>query len=154
MRLLFPLIACVALSACLTSPKECQDIPSDPAAEQFDPSLGVNIAAMTKTEIGDYTQDIVAGTGDALVGADIVTIHYSAYLSNGTLIDQITDQPFTIDLRTQSTIGLADGMIGMSVGGQRLIVAPSELALGPCTNGPVPGNSTIVYKVELLSIGS
>ena len=40
MRLLFPLIACVALSACLTSPKECQDIPSDPAAEQFDPSLG------------------------------------------------------------------------------------------------------------------
>jgi FKBP-type peptidyl-prolyl cis-trans isomerase len=69
------------------------------------------------------------------------------------LIDEVQDQPFTIDLRTQSTIGLADGMVGMSVGGQRLIVAPSELALGPCGQGTIPGNSTIVYKVDLLSIG-
>lgn len=154
MRLLFPLIACVALSACLTSPKECTDIPSNPATEQFDASLGVDINSMTKTELGDYTQDLVVGTGDPLTDATIVTIHYSAYLKDGTLIDQVQDQPFTIDLRTQSTLGLADGMIGMNVGGQRLIVAPSEFALGACNNGQIPGNSTIVYKVDLLSIGS
>jgi FKBP-type peptidyl-prolyl cis-trans isomerase len=57
-------------------------------------------------------------------------------------------------LRSQSTIGLADGMVGMSVGGERLIVVPSELALGACNNGPIPGNSTLVYKVDLISIGS
>jgi peptidylprolyl isomerase/FKBP-type peptidyl-prolyl cis-trans isomerase FkpA len=154
MRLLFPLVACVALSACLTSPHECVNNPSNPATEQFASSLGVTIDSMTKTQIGDYTEDLVVGSGATLTVPDSVTIHYSAYLSNGTLVDQMEDQPFTIDLRTQSTIGLADGMIGMNIGGQRLIVAPSQNALGACDAGPVPGNSTLVYKVELLSIGS
>jgi len=45
-------------------------------------------------------------------------------------------------------------MIGMNVGGSRTIVVPSELALGACDNGSVPGNSTLVYKVDLLSIGA
>jgi FKBP-type peptidyl-prolyl cis-trans isomerase len=154
MRLFFPLIACVALSACLTEPKKCPVNPSDPATETFAASLGVDLSTMTKTELGDYTQDLTVGTGTTLSAPDVVTIHYSAYLTNGQLVDQIQDQPFTIDLRSQSTIGLADGMVGMSVGGERLIVVPSELALGACNNGPIPGNSTLVYKVDLISIGS
>lgn len=153
MRFLLPLVACLALGACL-EPKQCTGNPSDPATEQFASSLGVNIASMTRTQIGDYTQDLVVGTGQTLVNLDSVTIHYSAYLKDGTLVDQFVDTPFTVDLRGQSTIGLADGMLGMSVGGKRLIVVPSQYALGACPNGPVPGNSTLIYSVELLSIGS
>ena len=153
MRILLPLVACVALSACLTSPKECVVNPSDPATEVFADTLHVQIDSMAKTQLGDYTRDLVSGGGDLLSDPQVVTIHYSAYLKNGTLIDQIQDQPFTIDLRTQSTVGLADGMLGMSVGGTRLIVVPSQLGLGACDNGPVPVNSTIIYKVDLLSIG-
>lgn len=153
MRFLLPLVACLALGACL-EPNKCPNNPSDPTTEQFAPSLGVDLASMTKTQIGDYTQDLQIGTGAQLVTLDSVTIHYSAYLKDGTLVDQFQDTPFTIDLRTQSTVALADGMLGMSVGGKRLIVAPSQFALGPCPNGAIPGNSTIVYNVELLSIGS
>lgn len=153
MRALLPLVACLALGACLTSPKECVDNPSNPATEQFAASLGVDISSMSKTQLGDYTQDITGGTGATLTDPGPVTIHYSAYLSNGTLVDQV-DQDFSIDLRSQSTIGLADGMLGMQVGGERLIVAPSDNALGPCDQGNIPGNSTIVYKVDLITIGS
>jgi FKBP-type peptidyl-prolyl cis-trans isomerase len=108
---------------------------------------------MSKTLIGDYTQDLVAGTGPILDSLQVVQIHYTAYLVNGTLIDQVINQPFPIDLSQTATIGLADGMLGMNVGGTRLIVVPSALALGACPNGPVPGNSTLVYKVDLLQIG-
>ena len=152
MRLVLYFLPCVLLTACLTQPKECPDIPTNPATETFDPSLGVNLANMTRTGIGDYTQDLVVGTGATLAQLSVVEIHYSAWLVNGMLVDQIQDQNYPLDLRTGSTIGLADGMLGMNVGGERLIVSPSELALGACGKGGIPGNSTIVYKVDLLAI--
>ena len=152
MRLVLTLIPTVLLAACLTTPDRCPVNPSDPTHETFAPALGVDLASMERTDLGDYREDLVVGTGAALTTLGPVQIHYSAYLANGMLIDQVVDQPFSIDLDSRATIGLADGMLGMSVGGQRLIVVPSELGLGACDNGPVPGNSTIVYKVELLEI--
>jgi len=152
MRLVLTLLPSVLLAACFTTPDRCPINPSDPTHETFAPALGVDIATMERTNIGDYWKDLIVGTSDHLTTPSTVQIHYSAYLSNGTLIDQVTDQPFTLDLNARATVGLADGMLGMYVGGQRLIVVPSELALGACDNGPVPGNSTIVYKVELLAI--
>lgn len=153
MRLVPLLLPCVLLTACLTAPKDsCPDNPTNPATETFDPSLGVNLANMVRTNIGDYEQDLVVGTGPTLAKLALVEIHYSAWLVNGTLVDQIQDQNFPLDLSSRAPIGLADGMMGMNVGGERLIVAPSDNALGACGNGAIPGNSTLVYKVDLLSI--
>jgi FKBP-type peptidyl-prolyl cis-trans isomerase len=155
-RFVIFLLPCLLLGACLTEPKQCPVNPSNPAAETFAAplvSLGVNLDSMSKTMLGDYTRDLTPGTGALLDSLQVVQIHYTAYLVNGTLIDQVIDQPFPIDLSTTATTGLADGMLGMNVGGTRLIVAPSNLALGACPNGPVPGNSTLVYKVDLLQIG-
>ena len=154
MRLVLTLLSSILLAACFTGPDKCPSNPSDPTHETFDASLGVNIATMERTELGDYRKDLVVGTGAPLTTLATVQIHYSAYLSNGTLIDQVLDQPFPLDLNGRATVGLADGMLGMFVGGTRLIVVPSELGLGACENGPVPGNSTIVYRVELLAINN
>lgn len=152
MRLVLSLLPCLFLAACLTEPKGCGGNPSNPATEQFAPALGVDLTTMERTQFGDYRKDLVVGTGASLTTLRQVEIHYSAYLADGTLIDQVIDQPYALDLSTRATVGLADGMLGMAEGGQRLIVAPSDNALGPCTQGPVPGNSTIVYNVELLTI--
>ena len=152
MRKLLTLLPAILLTACLTTPDRCPINPSDPTHETFAPALGVDIATMERTELGDYRKDLVVGTGAALTSLANVQIHYSAYLANGTLIDQAIDEPFPLDLNARATVGLADGMLGMAEGGQRLIVVPSQLGLGACDNGPVPGNSTIIYKVELLAI--
>ena len=152
MRLVLTLLPAILLAACFTTPDRCPVNPSDPTHETFAPALGVDIAAMERTDLGDFRKDLVVGTGDPLRTLAVVQIHYSAYLANGTLIDQVVDQPFPLDLNARATVGLADGMLGMNVGGQRLIVVPSELGLGACENGPVPGNSTFVYKVDLLAI--
>ena len=153
MRLVLYLLPCMLLTACLsTTEPSCTDSPTDPSTETFDASLGVNLANMAKTGLGDYTQDLVVGTGATLSTLSVVEIHYSAWLVNGQLVDQVQTQNYPIDLRTGATLGLADGMLGMSVGGERLIVSPSANALGACGRGGIPGNSTIVYKVDLLSI--
>ena len=152
-RFVIFLLPCLFLCACLTSPKECVDNPSNPATQTFAASLGVNLDSMFKTNLGDYVQDVVAGSGAQLDSLQTVQIHYSAYLVDGTLIDQVVSQAFPIDLSTTATLGLADGMLGMKVGGTRWIVVPSANGLGPCPNGPVPGNSTLIYKIDLLQIG-
>jgi FKBP-type peptidyl-prolyl cis-trans isomerase FkpA len=152
MRRILTLLPTILLAACFTTPDRCPISPSDPAHETFAPARVVDLASMERTELGDYRKDLVVGTGAPLTTLTTVTIHYSAYLANGTLIDQVVDQPFPLDLGTRATVGLADGMLGMFVGGTRLIVVPSDLGLGACANGPVPGNSTIVYKVDLLAI--
>ena len=153
-RLALHLLPCLLLCACLTEPKQCESHPSDPATQTFAASLGVDLNEMQKTQIGDYTKDLVFGTGDLLDTLQPVQIHYSAYLVDGTQVDQQTSTPVAIDLSTNATIGLADGMLGMREGGQRLIVAPSEFAQGACPRGSIPGNSTLVYQVELITIGT
>ena len=153
MRSAIYLVACAFLAACLPETHSCPSVPSDPATETFAPSLNVDLSTMQKTQLGDYRSDLVVGTGAQLVNLSLVQIHYTAYLVDGTQVDNFVDQPFALDL-SRSTVGLADGMLGMNVGGQRLIVAPSNNALGACDQNNIPGNSTIVYKVELLEIDS
>jgi FKBP-type peptidyl-prolyl cis-trans isomerase len=154
MRSALCLTTCFLLAACLPAPEHCDARPSNPATETFAPSLSVDLTTMQKTQLGDYIKDLVVGSGQNLSTLANVQIHYQAWLVDGTQIDDFSATTVTLSLQTQATLGLADGMLGMNVGGQRLIVSPSNLALGACQNGTVPPNSTIIYKVELLAIGT
>jgi FKBP-type peptidyl-prolyl cis-trans isomerase FkpA len=147
------LLSAVVLTGCVTNPNRCEDShPTDPASQTFAPSLNVNLSQMTKSEVGVYTQDIVVGSGDKLLVPRLVSVFYAAFLVDGTLVDQSLQQTFQFDLRTNAALGLVDGMMGMNTGGRRLIVVPSDLALGACRHGSIPANSTLVYQIELVSI--
>lgn len=43
-------------------------------------------------------------------------------------------------------------MRGMRVGGQRKLIVPPELAYGPRGVGEIPGDATLEFEVQLLSI--
>jgi FKBP-type peptidyl-prolyl cis-trans isomerase len=153
MRVIAAFAVMLLVTGCLTHPDRCAAImPSDPATETFAPSLNVNLSQMTRTADGVYLQDFVVGTGDELTTATTVEINYTAYLPNGALVDQSSQGPVVLDLQTNAAAGVAEGMVGMNIGGQRLLVVPSNLALGPCGRGPIPPNSTLVYTIELLAI--
>jgi FKBP-type peptidyl-prolyl cis-trans isomerase len=40
----------------------------------------------------------------------------------------------------------------MKVGGKRTLSVPPELGYGPDDYGPIKGNSTLIFEVELLKV--
>jgi FKBP-type peptidyl-prolyl cis-trans isomerase FkpA len=100
-------------------------------------------------------EDLVVGTGATAAAGDTITVHYVGTLSNGQKFDSSYDRgtPFTFRLGAGSVIaGWDQGLVGMRVGGKRRLTIPPNLAYGSRGNGPIPGNATIVFEVDLISI--
>jgi FKBP-type peptidyl-prolyl cis-trans isomerase len=99
--------------------------------------------------------DEVVGQGPAAKSGDVVTVHYTGWLTDGTKFDSSLDrnQPFTFALGQQEVIaGWDQGVAGMKVGGKRKLTIPPDLGYGAQSNGPIPANATLVFDVELLKI--
>ena len=103
-----------------------------------------------------YT-DIKTGDGEEAKLGQIVTIHYTGWLTNGTKIDSTFDrgQPLSFRLGDANQVieGWNKGIVGMKVGGKRKLVIPPGLAYsGQSIGGIVPPNSTLVFEIELLGV--
>ncbi|HEY4215739.1 MAG TPA: FKBP-type peptidyl-prolyl cis-trans isomerase [Gemmatimonadaceae bacterium] len=157
MKRILSLLAVVALAGCTLDTGPGNN-PTDPSTETFAASLGVDIPTMTKTEAGDYYKDLVVGNGDVINGDAVVGFDYTGYLKNGTAFEtgsfDVASQQETID---QLILGLEDGLQGMAVGGERLIVVPSAYGFGNATiqgssGVTVPPNSTLVFDIKLTGV--
>jgi peptidylprolyl isomerase len=109
-----------------------------------------------KTASGlDYTE-IEAGTGVAPQTGDIVQVHYTGTLTDGTKFDSSHDrgQPLEFTLgRGQVIAGWDEGIALMKVGGKASLVIPPELGYGARgAGGVIPPNATLHFDVELVGI--
>ncbi|QQR65443.1 FKBP-type peptidyl-prolyl cis-trans isomerase [Candidatus Kaiserbacteria bacterium] len=102
------------------------------------------------------TDDVRIGTGDAVVKeGDAVTVHYIGTTQDGVKFDSSYDRgiPFIFTVGDGKVIeGWEKGLIGMKVGGQRILVIPGSMAYGNMQVGAIPPNATLVFAVELLEI--
>jgi FKBP-type peptidyl-prolyl cis-trans isomerase len=99
--------------------------------------------------------DVVIGTGDAVAVGDTVVVHYIGTLQNGQEFDNSNKrgEPFEFTLGAGKVItGWEEGIIGMQKGGKRILVVPAEKGYGKSGFGPIPGNTTLVFSIELLEI--
>ncbi len=93
------------------------------------------------------------GTGPRPTVDDTVTLHYVGTLVDGTEFDSSVrrGQPATFPLRALVPAWqLAVPM--MAVGDTIEIATPADLAYGPTGRGPIPGNATLLFRIELLGI--
>jgi len=120
--------------------------------------LGVDASSLgigaTKPEV--VMTDTLIGKGEmTVVFGDRVTINYTGRFVDGQVFDSTTGrgEPFQFVVGSGLVIeGLDTGIVGMKVGGKRTITIPPELGYGPADYGPIPGNSTLIFEVELLKI--
>lgn len=99
--------------------------------------------------------DVVIGEGKEVQSGDVVTVQYIGRLQNGQEFDNsyIKGQPFTFEIGSGRVIkGWDEGILGMKVGGQRILIIPASLAYGENGAGPIPGGAILVFAIELLEI--
>lgn len=102
-------------------------------------------------------EDIIVGDGTEARNGNLVTVHYIGVLSDGTPFDssRSRDKPFQFILGGGQVIqGWDRGILGMKVGGKRILVIPPDLAYGSSAAGAIPPNSTLIFEVELLDVSN
>jgi len=147
-------VALLALGACSNSDAGNMNGPSDPAAEVFASSLGVNLTQMTQRADRLYVQDLTVGTGAEATSGRQLRMRYTGWLRTGTQFDINTSaNGFSFQLGVGQVIpGWDIGVAGMRVGGRRRLVFGSEYGYGPRGSGPIPPNATLVFDVELVAV--
>ena len=114
------------------------------------------------TPRGEYSQtDVRVGTGAEALPGRALTVNYTGWLYNpsgqdgkGTQFDtSIGKTPYSFRLGAGQVIqGWDRGVAGMKVGGSRRLVIPPSLAYGAAGRGPIPGNATLIFDVDLLAV--
>lgn len=100
--------------------------------------------------------ELAPGGGVEASPGQSVTVHYTGWLTDGRKFDSSRDRgsPFTFNLGAGQVIrGWDQGVAGMRVGGRRRLEIPPELGYGSRGVGPIPGGATLIFAVELLSVG-
>ena len=108
--------------------------------------------------------DLKVGTGTQATTGVAVTVNYTGWLYSATAADNKGTQfdsslnpgrtPFTFTPGVSNVIsGWHQGVPGMRVGGVRRLVLPPSLGYGSQGNPPtIPGNATLIFDIELLSV--
>lgn len=119
------------------------------------PAPTLNMNDFIATTSGLKIKDEVIGSGAEAKAGDTVTVNYLGTLENGTKFDSSYDRntPFSTQIGVGKVIkGWDEGIVGMKVGGKRILVIPSDLAYGDQGQGPIPPKATLIFQVELLGI--
>jgi peptidylprolyl isomerase len=98
---------------------------------------------------------IEEGSGEKADSNDIVTVHYSGYLSDGEKFDSSIerDEALTFTLGVGQVIpGWEEGISLLSPGGKAKLFIPPQLAYGERDMGVIPPNSTLIFDVELIDV--
>jgi len=107
------------------------------------------------TATGLQYEVLKEGSGDSPKETDNVTVHYHGTLIDGTVFDSSVDrgQPATFPVNGVIP-GWVEALQLMNAGAKYKLFIPSNLAYGERgAGGAIGPNATLVFEVELISIG-
>jgi len=108
---------------------------------------------ITTTESGLQYEVISEGTGTKPSDASTVTVFYEGSLIDGTIFESSFETNDSVTFPLNGVIpGWTEGVQLMTVGSTYRFYIPSNLAYGPTETGPIPGNSVLIFRIELLDV--
>jgi FKBP-type peptidyl-prolyl cis-trans isomerase len=108
---------------------------------------------LTTTPSGLKYYDIKAGEGGSPKESSRVKVHYTGWLTDGTIFDSSVTRGQPAEFSLNGVIkGWTEGVGSMKVGGKRKLVVPPDLAYGEAGRPSIPPNSTLIFEIELLEI--
>lgn len=119
---------------------------------KLDAYLASNKITTAPTASGLIFIETQKGKGkDHPTATDVVTVHYTGTLLDGTKFDSSVDrgEPTTFPLN-QVIPGWTEAIQLMTKGSKAKLIIPSSLGYGPRGGGPIPPFSTLVFDVELI----
>jgi FKBP-type peptidyl-prolyl cis-trans isomerase len=128
-------------------------------ADPFDPATFAQYDSH-KAEPHALFGDVQVGTGAVAKSGSKVAVVYKGWLTNGSVFDQSHTDPatgkivaFQFAVGSGSVIqGWEEGIVGMKVGGTRLLVVPPAVGYGAAGKGSVPANAVMVFEVQLADV--
>ena len=108
---------------------------------------------VTTTASGLQYEVLVKGDGPIPADTSEVEVHYEGSLMDGTVFDSSYERGEPISFPLNRVIaGWTEGVQLMPVGSTYMLYIPSELGYGSQGTGPIPPNSVLIFKIELLGI--
>jgi FKBP-type peptidyl-prolyl cis-trans isomerase FkpA len=107
------------------------------------------------TDSGLVYVELTEGEGPSPTPSDVVTVHYRGTLTDGKQFDSSYDRGEPAQFPLGGVIPCwTEGLQKMKVGGKSKLTCPAAIAYGDAGRPPViPPGATLVFEVELLSIG-
>lgn len=136
-----------------STPSQPFVVTGEPEALRFSPDLGVDLALMRRTPSGLYYRDSQIGKGTPAEPGKRVRVAYQGWLADGRLFDA-SATGFAFLLGRGAVIrGWDEGVVGMKIGGRRLLVVRPGLAYGRLSpGGDIPPNATLIFDVRLVAL--
>lgn len=104
-----------------------------------------------RQESGLYIHTANAGSSEKPTLGSYLTLNYEGRLLDGTVFDGTKGQQITFDFPLGSTIkGWQEGIPMFGKGGTGTLIIPPDLGYGALASGPIPGNSILVFDIEIV----
>ncbi|HIR72920.1 MAG TPA: FKBP-type peptidyl-prolyl cis-trans isomerase [Candidatus Coprenecus pullicola] len=108
---------------------------------------------VVETESGLQYKIEVEGAGISPEETDTVEVNYEGRLIDGTVFDSSYDRGESVKFSLNRVIkGWTEGLTYAKEGGKIQLYIPAELGYGQRGTGPIPGNSTLIFDIELVKV--
>lgn len=120
----------------------------------YEKYLSDNKITAKPTASGLIYVEVKKGSGPSPKETDVVKVHYTGKLMDGTTFDSSEGKEPVEFALNQVIKGWTEGLQLMKKGGKAKLILPSSLGYGPSGGGPIPPYSPLVFDIELLDVKS
>jgi len=106
---------------------------------------------ITTTESGLQYEVLTRGEGPTPAESSTVTVQYEGSLMDGSVFESSFETGDSVTFALDRVIpGWTEGVQLMPVGSTYRFFIPPDLAYGTGAQGPIPGNSVLIFRIKLL----